>query len=60
MTQVALRRSIQKAFDERFPQTLLDQAIVVPPTVALETIRGQHLRATTVDARNGWMSVLVR
>lgn len=60
MTQVALRRSIQKAFDERFPPTLLDQAIVVPPTVALETIRGQHLRATTVDARNGWMSVLVR
>ena len=60
IAQVALRQSIQKAFDERFPQTLLDQAVSLPTTLPIASMRGQQLRSTTVDARDGWLSVLVR
>jgi hypothetical protein len=60
IAQVALRQSIQKAFDDRFPLTLLDQSIVLPTTLPIAALQGQTLRTTTVDAREGWLSVLVR
>jgi len=60
ISQVALRRSIQRAFDDRFPPTLLDQRLTLPETLPVASMRGQILRATSIDARDGWVSVSAR
>jgi chemotaxis protein histidine kinase CheA len=58
--QVALKKSIQKAFDSRFPQTLLDQAIALPTTLPIESMRGQSLNISTIDSNDGWLSISAR
>lgn len=60
ITQVALRRSIQRAFDDRFPQQLLDHALALPATLPIESLRGQTLRASSIDSQLGWLSVTAR
>ena len=60
IAQVALRRSIQRTFDDRFPTTLLDQRLTLPSTLPVASMRGKTLRATAIDSRDGWISVSAR
>ncbi|MGV3483250.1 MAG: hypothetical protein ACO1RT_02395 [Planctomycetaceae bacterium] len=60
ISQVALRRSIQRAFDDRFPPTLLHQTLTLPTTLTVESLRGQNMRTSAIDARDGWLSVSAR
>ncbi len=57
VTQVGLKRTIQKKFDNVFPAVLLDQTFTVPVTSKLESLRGQRFRPSSVQADNGWLSV---
>ncbi len=54
--QVALRKSIQKLFANRFPPQLLTQSLTLPGTLPVETLRGRNLRASGIDSRDGWLS----
>ncbi len=58
--QVALRRSIQKLFANRFPPQLLTQTLNLPTTLPVESLRGRQLRTVGVDARDGWLSLSAR
>jgi hypothetical protein len=58
--QVALRRTIQNLFANRFPETLLDQPIVLPMDSASPALAGRVFRADRIDARDGWLSISVR
>jgi len=60
MQQVAQRRSIQKLFDDRFPETLLDQPIILPILAAVPTLSGRVFRYSGIDAQNGWLTLSVR
>lgn len=60
MQQVAQRRSIQKLFDDRFPETLLDQPIILPMMAAVPTLSGRIFRHSGIDAQNGWLTLTVR
>jgi len=57
ISQVAVKRSIQRAFADRFPPTLLQQTLTLPATLPIESLRGQTMRATSIDSRDGWVSV---
>lgn len=58
--QVALRRTIQNLFANRFPETLLDQPIVLPTNLQSPSLAGRVFRANRIDARDGWLSVTLR
>lgn len=58
--QVALRKSIQKLFANRFPPQLLTQSLTLPITLPIETLRGRNLRANGIDSRDGWLSLTAR
>ena len=58
--QVALRRSIQKLFANRFPPQLLTQSLNLPSTLPIETLRGRNLRTSGIDSRDGWLSLTAR
>ncbi len=60
IAQVALKRSIQKAFDKRFPQTLLNQSPMLPVTLPIESLRGRNLYISAIDSRDGWLSISAR
>jgi len=60
MQQVAQRRSIQKLFDGRFPETLLNQPIILPILAAVPTLSGRVFRYSGIDAQNGWLTLSVR
>jgi len=60
IAQVAVKRSIQKAFDNRFPQMLLDQTLLLPSTLPIESMRGQRLRVSSIDSSDGWLSISAR
>ena len=60
IAQVALKRSIQKAFDNRFPQTLLDQTLLLPATLPIESMRGQRMQVSSIDSSDGWLSISAR
>jgi hypothetical protein len=58
--QVAQRRSIQKLFNDRFPETLLNQPIILPILAAVPTLSGRVYRARGIDSQNGWLTLAVR
>jgi len=58
--QVALRKSIQRLFSERFPETLLDLPLIIPPTVPATHLWGKLYYANHIDARDGWLSISVQ
>jgi hypothetical protein len=59
--QVALRRTIQNLFDNRFPETLLDKPMIAPgANPAIPALAGRVFRAERIDARDGWLSIAVR
>lgn len=58
--QVAQRRSIQKLFNDRFPETLLNQPVILPVLAAIPTLSGRVYRASGIDAQNGWLTLTVR
>ena len=60
IAQVALKRSIQKAFDKRFPQSLLNQSPMLPVTLPIESLRGRSLYFSAIDSRDGWLSISAR
>lgn len=58
--QVAQRRSIQKLFNDRFPETLLDQPVILPVLAMAPALSGRIYRARGIDAQNGWLTLTVR
>lgn len=60
ITQVALKRSIQRSFDDRFPPQLLDHTLALPVTLPIASMRGQTLRASSIDSHDGWLTVMAR
>lgn len=59
VSQAGLKRTIQKRFDEVFPESLLQREIEVPQTVEIEAIRGRQYRAHHIDSRDGWLTIAV-
>ena len=59
ISQTAIKGTMQKRFNEVFPDTLLDRPIEVPTTIEMEAIRGRQYRVNYIDARDGWLSVAV-
>jgi hypothetical protein len=60
ISQVALKRSIQRSFSDRFPPSLLDKTISLPSTLPIASMSGQTVRSTVVDACDGWLSISAR
>ncbi len=58
--QVAVKRSIQTSFGDRFPKTLLEKSLNVPTTAEFPALHGRQFTAQAVDARNGWLSITAR
>ncbi len=58
--QVAVRRSIQRAFAGRFPETLLDRPLTAPANWQSPAVRGRIFKPALIDARDGWLSIGVR
>jgi hypothetical protein len=58
--QVAVRRSIQRAFAGRFPETLLDRPLAAPANWQSPAVRGRIFKPALIDARDGWLSIGVR
>ncbi len=57
--QTALRSTIKRAFDDVFPETLLDRRVSVPESSPLEAMRGQVFHPRYVQARDGWLTIAV-
>ena len=57
ISQSAIKGTIQKRFNDMFPETLLDRPIEVPATVEMEAIRGRQYRVTHIEARDGWLTI---
>src|SRR5690606_22128830 len=51
--QVALRRTIQRLFADRFPQTLLDRPLIIPDFNEAALLEVRTLRTSLIDARDG-------
>lgn len=60
MQEIALRRSIQKLFNDRFPETLLTQPIVFPILATVPSLSGRVFRTSGIDAKDGWLTLTVR
>ncbi|HBJ38967.1 MAG TPA: hypothetical protein DDZ51_30315 [Planctomycetaceae bacterium] len=58
--QVAQRRSIQKLFKDRFPETLLNQPLILPVLAMVPSLSGRVYRVSGIDAQNGWLTLTVR
>lgn len=58
--QVALRRSIQRIFDKRFPEVLFDTPLTLPDTIDAELLRGRSFLPVMLDVRDGWLSIALR
>jgi hypothetical protein len=58
--QVAQRRSIQKLFDDRFPETLLNQPLILPVLAMVPSLSGRVYRVSGINAQDGWLTLTVR
>jgi hypothetical protein len=58
--QVAQRKSIQKLFNDRFPETLLTQPVVFPVLATVPTLSGRVYRTSGIDVKDGWLTLTVR
>lgn len=58
--QVALRRTIQRLFSDRFPAVLLDRPIIIPDFNDSAKLEVRTLRTSLIDARDGWFSVAIK
>ncbi len=58
--QVALRRTIQRLFSDRFPATLLDRPLMIPDFNDAAKLEVRTLRTSLIDARDGWLSVAIK
>ncbi len=60
MQKVAQRRSIQKLFNNRFPETLLDQPLILPVLAMVPSLSGRVYRVNGINAQDGWLTLTVR
>jgi|GEM_PF-1256273 len=58
--QVALRRTIQRLFSDRFPEALLDRPLIIPDFNDSAMLEVRTVRTQLIDARDGWLSVAVQ
>lgn len=58
--QVALRRTIQRLFADRFPETLLERPLIIPDFNESAALEVRTLRTRLIDARDGWLSIAVK
>lgn len=58
--QIAVRRTLQRLFAKRFPESLLDRPIEAPPRIEHPQIRGRMFYPSLIDAQDGWLSIAVR
>ncbi|MEM0925546.1 MAG: hypothetical protein AAGJ83_05875 [Planctomycetota bacterium] len=55
--ETGLRGAIKKTFAKAFPPKILHEALVVPETVRLQSIRGLEFRVSHLEAADGWLSL---
>ncbi len=60
ISQVALKRSIQNLFGDRFPPTLLEQTLLLPATLPIDSLKNKPLRAQSIDSQDGWLSITAK
>jgi hypothetical protein len=60
MQKIAVRRSIQKLFNDRFPETLLDQPLILPVLAMVPSLSGRVYRVSGINAQDGWLTLTVR
>lgn len=60
MQKVAQRRSIQKLFNNRFPETLLDQPVILPVLAMVPSLSGRVYRVNGINSQDGWLTLTVR
>lgn len=57
VTQVGLKRTIQKKFADVFPQFLLEKTFRVPADAKAKALAGREFRVTDMIAGDGWLTV---
>lgn len=60
LQKVAQRRSIRKLFNDRFPETLLNQPLVLPILAMVPSLSGRVYRVSGINAQDGWLTLTVR
>jgi hypothetical protein len=60
MQEIAQRRSIQKLFNDRFPETLLNQPLILPVLAMVPSLSGRVYRVSGINAQDGWLTLTVR
>jgi hypothetical protein len=58
--QVALRRTIQRTFADRFPETLLDRPLVMPLVGGQSLFTVSVFKTALIDARDGWATITIK
>ncbi|KLU01446.1 putative transmembrane protein [Rhodopirellula islandica] len=60
LSQTAIKANIEEGFDKLFPMTLLHREWKLPSTLKLPTLAGRSARVIGIDARDGWLTIVVR
>jgi hypothetical protein len=57
VSQAGIKRTVQKKFSNFFPDVVLDRLLEVPADATIDALRGRVFRASSVDARDGWLTI---
>ncbi len=57
ISEVAERRAVQRIFQRRVPDTLLDKTLRLPSTIAVPALAGRQVRVTDFQANDGWLAM---
>ncbi|MFG0264033.1 MAG: hypothetical protein ACF8AM_02640 [Rhodopirellula sp. JB055] len=60
LSQTAIKANIEEGFDKLFPMTLLHREWNLPTTLKLPALAGRSAKVIGVDARDGWLTIVVR
>ncbi|ELP31970.1 hypothetical protein [Rhodopirellula baltica] len=60
LSQTAIKANIEEGFDKLFPMTLLHREWTLPSTLQLPALAGRSAKVIGIDARDGWLTIVVR
>jgi hypothetical protein len=60
LSQTAIKANIEEGFDKLFPMTLLHREWKLPSTLELPALAGRSAKVIGIDARDGWLTIVVR
>ncbi|WP_230274227.1 hypothetical protein [Rhodopirellula halodulae] len=60
LSQTAIKANIEEGFDKLFPDTLLHRPWTIPADAKMPALAGRSADVIGIDARDGWLTIVVR